>query len=210
MPKPISSIRRPEIVQATMKAINQHGLPMLSYDMIAQEADMSRQLIRHYFPDPEALMIAVCDALAASYRDLLLKGILDANSPHRLSMFLDFYFNFLSGKGLIKPPDDAIYDAMFSLAAGSPAVKRNLHEQYTVLQYTIAHEVQVSNPELNQAACKEVGFLFVSLMYGHWKMVATLGFSEDYNRVTRAALDRIIASYIDHYENPDLSEEDGD
>jgi hypothetical protein len=92
---------------------------------------------------------------------------------------------------------------MFSLAAASPAVKANLHEQYTVLQYTIAHEVQVSNPQLKQAACKEIGFLFVSLMYGHWKMVATLGFSEQYNRVTRQTLDRIIASYLDHFEDPD-------
>lgn len=207
MRKPIAAIRKPEIVQATMKAINKNGLSMLSYDVIAQEADMSRQLIRHYFPDPETLMVAVCDALAANYRDLLMKGILDANSPHRLSMFLDFYFNFLTDKGLVKPADDVIYDAMFSLATGSEAIRANLHEQYTVLQYTIAHEVQVSNPQMSQKACKEIGFLFVSLMYGHWKMVATLGFSVDYNRVTRTALDRIIASYIDHYEDPDLAEE---
>jgi hypothetical protein len=41
-------------------------------------------------------------------------------------------------------------------------------------------------------------------MYGHWKMVATLGFSEDYNRVTREAVDRLIASYVQNYHDPDL------
>jgi AcrR family transcriptional regulator len=91
MPKPIAAIRKPEIVQATMKAISRHGLPMLSYDLIAQEVDMSRQLIRHYFPDPETLMVAVCDALAANYRELLLKGILDANSR--------FLFQLPQGQG---------------------------------------------------------------------------------------------------------------
>ena len=203
MAKPVAEYRRPEIVAATLAAINEKGLPLPSYDLIAQHAGMSRQLIRHYFPDPERLMVAVCDALAASYRDALMRGIIQAGSTERLPMFLDFYFNFLAGKGLRKPEDDAVYDAMFSLARGSEAVRRNLLEQYSELRQTIAQEVQISNPELSQKACREIGFLFVALMYGHWKMVATLGFSEDHNRITRAALDRIIASYRDHYEDPD-------
>jgi AcrR family transcriptional regulator len=202
--KPIAEIRKPEIVKAAYESIRKHGLPMPSYDQIAQEADMSRQLIRHYFPEPEGLMVAVADALAARYRELLMQGILEAKSTERLPMFLDFYFNFLADKGMVKPEDDGVYDALFSLATGSAVIRNNLHEQYNVLQYTIAHEVQISHPALSQKACKEIGYLFVSLMYGHWKMVATLGFSASLNAVTRAALDRIIASYIDRYDDPDV------
>lgn len=201
--KPIAEIRKPEIVAAALKAINKHGLPIPSYDIIAAEADMSRQLIRHYFPEPETLMLAICDALAASYRDCLTKGVLEAKSTQRLSVFLDFYFGFLSDKGIAKPVDDAVYDAMFSLATGSAAIRHNLNQQYSLLQFTIAHEIQVSHPGLSQTACKEIGFLLVGLMYGHWKMVATLGFSEDYNKVSRAAMDRIIESYLQRYEEVD-------
>lgn len=207
MAKPISEYRKPEIVAATLKAIKEHGLPMLSYDQVAKHAGMSRQLIRHYFPDPEQLMVAVCDALAATYRDAWMKGVLQANSVERLPMFLDFYFNFLAGKGLRKPEDDQVYDAMFALATASGPIRARLHEQYDRLQYMIAREVQISHPTLSQNACKEIGFLFVSLMYGHWKMVASLGYSPDFNRVTRAALDRIIQSYTEHYIDPDLEEE---
>ncbi|MEO3388742.1 TetR/AcrR family transcriptional regulator [Mesorhizobium sp. CAU 1741] len=204
MPKPISEIRKPEIIDAAFAAIKKHGLPMPSYDQIASEAGMSRQLIRHYFPTIESLLVALGDALAAKYRELLMRGILDANVTERLPMFLDFYFDFLSGKGLGKPADDAVYDALFSLSVASEPIRKNLHDQYSLLQWTIAHEVQISNPGLSQNACREIGFLFVSLMYGHWKMVATLGFSGDYHKVTRAALDRILASYNAHYEDPDL------
>lgn len=203
MRKPISEYRKPEIVQATLEAIKNEGLPMPSYDQIGRHAGMSRQLIRHYFPQPEQLMAAVCDALADAYREALMRGILQANSTERLSLFLDFYFNFLAGRGLRKPEDDAVYDAMFSLANQYPAVRQNLLEQYNLLQHTIAHEVQISNPGLDQKACREIGYLFVSLMYGHWKMVATLGFSEEHNRVTRAALDRLVQSYVERYERPD-------
>lgn len=204
MPKPISEVRKPEIVEAAFQAILKNGLPPISYDLIAREADMSRQLVRHYFPDPAQLMVAVCDRMAAAYRDLLMQGILSADSTTRLKTFLDFYFNFLSDKGLEKPRDDYAYDAMMALAASVPRVRENLHDQYNILQYTIAHEVQVSHPQLNQKACREIGYLFVCLMYGHWKMVASLGFSEDHNAITRAAVDRLIESYLQRYDDPDL------
>lgn len=206
MVKPISEIRKPEIVQAAIRMIGKFGLPVISYDLIARETDMSRQLIRHYFPDSEVLMVAVCDALAASYRECLMRGILKANTTRRLPMFLDFYFNFLAGEELAKPADDAVYDAMFCLAAGSEAVRKNLFDQYNLLHHTIAHEVQISNPGLPQTACREIGYLFVVIMYGHWKMVATLGFSDQYNRVSREAVDRLIDSYVARYEDPDMKE----
>lgn len=40
-------------------------------------------------------------------------------------------------------------------------------------------------------------------MYGHWKMVASLGCSSGHNRIAREAMDRIISSYLDRYDDPD-------
>ena len=194
---------KPEIIQAAFRAIAQGNLPMPSYDAIAKEAGISRQLVLHYFPEPQEMMLMLCDALAASYRELLAKGILEAQSHERLALFLDFYFGFLEGRGLAKPADDAVYDAMVALAAGSEEVRTNLREQYSLLRHVMAHEVQISNPTIPQKACREIGYLFVSLMYGHWKMVASLGFPVEHNRVAREAMDRIIESYGARYVDPD-------
>lgn len=210
MVKPISEIRKPEIVAGAIAALNKHGLSAISYDLIAEEADMSRQLIRHYFPKPDALMVSVCDGLAAAYRDTLARGIIAADASKRLPMFLDFYFDLLAGQDLAKPRDDAAYDAMLAIATSNEGVRQNLHDQYALLQMTVAHEVQISFPGLSQNACREVGFVFVSLMYGHWKMVATLGFSEDHNAISRAAMDRLVASYVAHYADPDHAEAEGE
>lgn len=203
MPKKIADIRRPEIVEALHRAIEADGISLPSYDQIARQGDMSRQLIRHYFPDSEEMALALCDALAAAYRDCLMRGIIAADESRRLRVFLDFYFGFLSDKGLPKPADDTVYDALFAMAGKSPAVRANLKDQYTLLQWTIAHEIQISYPDLHQAGCKELGYLLVSLMYGHWKMVATLGFSDDHNRVSREAMDRLIESYVANYTPPE-------
>lgn len=206
MGKTRSDIRRPEIIQAAIKAIAENGLPMPSYDRIAEQAGMSRQLIRHYFPEPEALMVAVCEGLAAAHRTLLMRGINQANTTQRLPLFLDYYFNLLTKEGLPKPADTAVYNSVMSLATGSSAVRDKLREHYNILQHTIAHEVQISNPTLCQGACAEIGFLFASLIQGHWKLVATLGFSDSYNRVTRDAIDRLIQSYKDRYDDPELAD----
>lgn len=210
MPKAVADIRKPEIVQAAFRAIARNGLPMPSYDAIAREAGISRQLVRHYFPDLHETMLMLCDALAASYRELLAKGILEAQSHERLGLFLDFYFGFLGDKGLAKPADDAVYDAMMALAAGSQEIRTNLREQYSLLRHVLAHEIQISHPTIPQRACREIGYLFVSLMYGHWKMVASLGFSTGHNRVARQAMDRIIESYLARYDDPDDPDNPGE
>ncbi len=196
MVKPISEIRKPEIVQGAIGALNKHGLSMISYDLIAEEADMSRQLIRHYYPDPQLLMVAVCDALAAAHREALTVEIVNVEVDERLEFFLDFFFDALADKSSWKPKNHAAYDAMMSIATGSETVRKCLYEQHSLLQYTIAHEVRVSYPSLSQNACREIGYLFITLLYGHWRMVASLGFSDAHNQISRDAINRLIRSYM--------------
>lgn len=203
MVRPISEIRKPEIVQGAIAALNKHGLSMISYDLIAEEADMSRQLIRHYFPNPADLMIAVCDGLAAAHKEALAEGIVTADVTKRLPLFLDMYFGLLEDKGLAMPADRSAYDAMISIATGSEAVRKCLHEQKSLLQFTIAHEVKISYPQLSQQACRELGYLFIALLYGHWRMVSTIGFSKEHHAISRGAIDRLIASYVANYDEPE-------
>lgn len=203
MAKKIAEIRRPEIVAALYDAVKDVGISLPSYDQVAQRGEMTRQLVRHYFPDPEDLAVALCDHLAAVYKDCLMRGIIAADDSRRLGVFLDFYFDFLAEKDLAKPRDDQVYDALFALAGSSRRVRENLRDQYSLLQMTVAHEIQISHPHIPQSACRELGFMLVAIMYGHWKLVASLGFSESYNRVSREALDRLIESYANRYQDPD-------
>ena len=211
MPKKIADIRRAEIVQALYAAVEKEGVSLPSYDTIAREGDMSRQLVRHYYRDPEQMAVDLCNHLASTYRDLLIRGILHADPEDRLRVFLDFYFDFLAGKGLAKPVDDTVYDALFAFAGTSERVRENLREQYTELLQTLAHEIQLTHVSLSQQACRELAYLVVTQMYGHWKMRATLGLSDADNRIPRDALDRLIRSYVENHDADDEvgAEEDG-
>lgn len=195
MKRQTSGDTRARIVDGTLLALQKSGLPPISYDAIAAETGLSRQLVRYHFPEADDLMVAVCDRLAAVYRQLLADNAARLDGPRRLEMFLDFYFDLLDGAA--KPRDDRAYDAMMSLSASSSAVRENLRGQYTLLGQVIAHEIHATHPQMPAAAADELAYLFVCLMYGHWKMVASLGVSEVHNRVSRAAMDRLIRSYVE-------------
>lgn len=180
-------------MDATIKALRSKGLPPLSYDVVAGELALTRQAVRYHFPETEDLMAAVCDRLAEAYQTALVRHARLLEGRRRLDVFLDFYFNLLDGAP--KPADDAAYDAMMSLATGFEAVRVNLRDQYGLLGRVMAQEFEVSHPELSRQAAEELSYLFVCLMYGHWKMVATLGVSDAHNRLTRSAVDRLIRSY---------------
>ena len=202
MAKKISEIRRPEILEALQKSILADGMNLPSYDQIASQGDMSRQLIRHYFPNGDDMMMALCDSLEQAYRDCFVRSAIISTGGSRLNLFLDFYFNLLSDRGLGKPLDDKIYDALFVYATSHEPLREKLHAGYDLVQMTFAHEIQITYPDLPQSGCKELGYLIVATMYGHWKMVKTIGFSDSYTRVARDSMDRIIESYVNNYEEP--------
>lgn len=185
--------RKQDILDGAFSVLMKNGLPTLSYSAIAREADVSRQLIRYYFSEPEDLMVALCDQLAVLYREGLVNGVLNLQPEDRLTFFFDFYFDLLEDAP--KPRDDQAYDAMMSLAAGSPAVRANLQNQYGLIGQVVAHEIQLRHPTIGAEGADELSYLFVCLMYGHWKMVASLGLAEDHKHVTRRAIDRLIDSY---------------
>ncbi|MEP4194775.1 MAG: TetR/AcrR family transcriptional regulator [Aliishimia sp.] len=186
--------RKQEILKGAFSALIKNGLPSLSFDVIAKEAGLSRQLVRYHFPDDEALMIALCDFLAAQYRDALIAKVMKTEGKDRLEIFLDYYFDLL--EDMPKPRDDQVYDALMSLSAGSQKIRDTLRENYSFLGQVISHEFELQFPSLGSRESKELSYLFVCLMYGHWKMVASLGLSEDHKHITRQAMDRLIQSYV--------------
>lgn len=193
MPVSPGNERREQIVQGAFDALQTHGLPHLSYDVIADHAGLTRQLIRYHYPEPEALMVDLCDMIAAIYRDVLIETAGSLQGPARVDAFLDFYFDLLDGT--IKPRDDKVYDALMSLSAGSRAVRHKLSDQYRLIGQVLAHEFAVQYRELDQRGSEELSWLFVCLMYGHWKMVASLGYDGAHRAISRRAMDRLIRSY---------------
>jgi len=169
------------------------GAPLPSFGQLAEGTTASRQLIRYYFDDPTDMLLGVCDHLAESYRMALVNGVEGLEGKVRLDFIIDFYFDLVEAHP--KPRDDQAYDAMMAWSAGAPKVRAALLEQYTLLGHVLALEIKMVHPHLTLDHCAEISYLFTCLMYGHWKMVASLGLSKDHKLIARRAVDRIIELY---------------
>jgi len=184
-----------QIVEGLKNLLQDQGPPKPSYSQVADSSHLSRQLIRYYFDEPEDLMCQVCDLLAEAYRMALVNGVETLEGPTRLRFIFDFYFDLVDG--VPKPRDDRAYDAAMAFAAGSDRIRANLRGQYTLLGQVLQLEVKMLYPDLGLEDCAEISYLFVCIMYGHWKMVGSLGVAEEHKLIARRAIDRIIKSYVD-------------
>lgn len=188
-----SQDRKTHILKATTKILNEKGLQELSFESVANEAGLSRQLVRYYFSDLDMLVSELCDYLGNVYREMLVAGIVEVGQVERLRFFLDFLFDLADGYSM--PANLEAYDAMIAYAVGSEPVRDCLSGQYKTLGQVIAQELAIAHTELDGPSCDELSFLFVSMMHAHWSFVASLGFSRQHSRVMRKAIDRLITSY---------------
>ena len=182
------------ILEAATKVLTSRGLKVFSFESVASEAGLSRQLVRHYYPDPEALIVELCDYLGKAYQDILVAGIVEVGQVERLKFFLDFFFGVSEEHPM--PDNLEAYDGLFAYAVGSEKLREHLRNKYKTLAQVINHELAIAHPELESHACEELSFLVVSMMHAHWSYVATLGFSAQHNVVVRKAVDRLIESYV--------------
>ncbi|MEM8772355.1 MAG: TetR/AcrR family transcriptional regulator [Pseudomonadota bacterium] len=186
--------KKTQILKATTRILNEKGLQGLSFESVASEAGLSRQLIRYYFADLDILMCELSDYLGNVYRETLVAGIVEVGQVERLRFFMDFLFDLAEGHRI--PSNLEAYDALVAYAVGSDRMKERLHAKYETLGQVIAQELAIAHAELDGPSCEELSFLFVSMMHAHWSFVASLGYSRQHSRVVRNAIDRLIASYI--------------
>ncbi|MEM9248558.1 MAG: TetR/AcrR family transcriptional regulator [Pseudomonadota bacterium] len=195
MDKATTGSKAEAILHGAMDVLLSEGLPHVSYDRVAQAAGVTRQLVRYHYPSHEALMLAVCEHLAATYREVLIASVSGKSGTERLGIFFDFYFDLLEGAA--KPRDDQIYDALLSLSARSDQIRTALRDQYQLLGTVLSHEIRQVHLSLPMEACEELAYLLITIMYGHWKMVATLGMGESHKHIARRAMDRLLQSYLE-------------
>jgi AcrR family transcriptional regulator len=187
------NFRREEILSATYTALKKYGLASISYDLIAEQAQTSRQLVRHYYPDAEALMVDVVASFTEQYQSLVMDNVVSGNATQRLSTLMDF---FLGSATEQNSPTASSSDSLFALAVTSHRVRDALHTTHQVLADTFATELLFSYPMLDLKTRTEIGFLFVVLQTGHWRLLSSLGFSQHYASEARLAMEEIIDSYL--------------
>lgn len=186
------------ILKATTNVLIKDGIQALSFESVAKEAGLSRQLLRYYYPNLDGLFVDLCDHLGQGYQEALIKGVVNLGQVERLNFFLDYFFGVAQDHPL--PDGLEAYDAMFAYSIGCYPLRERMCATYVMLGHVISHELAIAYPTLPAFSCKELSYLFVSAMHAHWSFVATLGYDREHSVLARQAFDRLIGSYV---ETPD-------
>ena len=185
--------KKPQILDATAALLSQRGLQALSFENVANEAGLSRQLVRYYYTDLDDLMVDLSDHLAAMYREILVGGILKVGKVERLDFFLDFFFDLIADHPM--PVNLETYDALVAYSVGCDRLRERMCDQYRTLGHAVVNELHIAYPEMSVAAGEELSFLFTSMMHAHWSFVASLRHSREHGKLARRAIERLIRSY---------------
>lgn len=186
--------KKAQILNAAATVLSKNGVQRFTFDNIAYEAGLSRQLVRYYYSDLDTLIVDLCGHLGLVYQGMLVTGIAEIKQVERLDFFLDFFFGLADGYPM--PDSLEAYDAMVAYSVGCPPLRDEMCERYRTLGHVVVHELQVAYPDLKVAACEEISFMFVSMMHAHWSFVASLGYSREHGRIARRSVDRLIKSYL--------------
>lgn len=184
-----------DIVRAATQVFIKHGVTPLSYELIATEAGTTQNIIRSFYPDPQDLAIDLCNQLSVRFDERLDLELRTIRKAERLDHLLNFYLDLPSRLNKPERRDDQIITALMALSAKSEDIQQELRNYYQSMQERIAKTIKASFANIKPRHCSDLSFQIVCLIYGHWKMVASLKFSQQQNLIARAAIDRLIVGF---------------
>ncbi len=90
----IKSLRRQQLIDATLESVATHGLPNTTIMTISRIAGMSSGIISHYFGGKQELIEATVKYLLDQLQQSLLENVPENSSDHRIRLMFVVEANF--------------------------------------------------------------------------------------------------------------------
>lgn len=143
----LSDERRPHIVAAAKRAITKYGVDGATQERIAEEAGMSRALIRHYLGNRDAVLDAVWDETVGEYLVAVEETTSITDPPaeveHAVSRFLESSF--------VYEEDDAIILAFLHESRKNERIRARTHATYARVEENLSRLMRAASPTLPEA-----------------------------------------------------------
>jgi len=186
MPRPsLADVRRPQLLDAYARCLVRFGLEGSTLDRIAEEAGVTRALVRHYLGNRRD----VDRALVAHVRDRYVgwfEGLGAGRPPlERLVAILDAFFD-----DTVDQPTQVV-DALLGASAEDPLLQGALREMYLELEHLLDAQMASAYPNAEPAARRRTAYAILCLA-GTSGSLTALGFPRDRSAAARASADRLL------------------
>lgn len=189
MPRPsLAKVRKPQILDAYARSLHKFGPEGATLDRIAEEAGVTRALVRHYLGNREEVDRALVGHLRERYVSWFL-GIGAGLSPaERLPLRLEALFQEATPDAPAR-----VVDSLLG-ATGEDAVLRGLlREMYLELEHILDAELAAAYPDSDPTARRRVAYAILCLA-GMNRSLVELGFPADRPDAARKVAEQLVDS----------------
>ncbi|SED22852.1 DNA-binding transcriptional regulator, AcrR family [Tenacibaculum sp. MAR_2009_124] len=140
--KPLTDIRKKEIIEAFYLTAKKHGLENASVGKVAEEMGISKGLVLHYFKNKEELVLALNNFILDRYLEFLANSSkYEMTSKENIEAYIDLLFS----RDWSDYIDDGVFYSFYALIYQNDKVRENFkahHEELIkVLQLKLSEAV---------------------------------------------------------------------
>lgn len=198
--KSLSNIRRDEIIIHYYEVAKDVGLEYASVGKIADEMQISKGLIMHYFGTKDSLLLALNDYILKRYLDFInLESHLNISSKQELEIFVTELFSRKWGDYV----DDSVFYSFYALIFRNEIIKANfkiflktLRQNLQVILENCKDKNVITNENINELS----DLLFIMIDGAYFNLGAYFNDDQEYLTKTQLYIEQSL-QLIDFSEN---------
>lgn len=198
--KSLSNIRRDEIIIHYYEVAKDVGLEYASVGKIADEMQISKGLVMHYFGTKESLLLALNDYILKRYLDFInLESHLNISSKQELEIFVTELFSRKWGDYV----DDSVFYSFYALIFRNEIIKANfkiflktLRQNLQVILENCKDKNVITNENINELS----DLLFIMIDGAYFNLGAYFNDDQEYLTKTQLYIEQSL-QLIDFSEN---------
>lgn len=185
--KNLSEERTSEILEAFARCLLKYGLDA-SLEQVAEEAGMTRSIIRHYIGNREQVVNTLIEQITTDYVQTLRDAGTQIPPDQMIEATLDYLF---SGEPGFDDYDKLIFDVMMTARDRYPQAKQSLIRMFEELITLLAEDLNRAYPHAKLEKCRGVAYSILALTMSNESFL-WLGMDRTYNAATRASAEALI------------------
>lgn len=198
--KSLSNIRRDEIIIHYYEVAKDVGLEYASVGKIADEMQISKGLIMHYFGTKDSLLLALNDYILKRYLDFInLESHLNISSKQELEIFVTELFSRKWGDYV----DDSVFYSFYALIFRNEIIKANfkiflktLRQNLQIILENCKDKNVITNENINELS----DLLFIMIDGAYFNLGAYFNDDQEYLTKTQLYIEQSL-QLIDFSEN---------
>lgn len=198
--KSLSNIRCDEIIIHYYEVAKDVGLEYASVGKIADEMQISKGLVMHYFGTKESLLLALNDYILKRYLDFInLESHLNISSKQELEIFVTELFSRKWGDYV----DDSVFYSFYALIFRNEIIKANfkiflktLRQNLQVILENCKDKNVITNENINELS----DLLFIMIDGAYFNLGAYFNDDQEYLTKTQLYIEQSL-QLIDFSEN---------